>query len=58
MMKLIDKWQDKKYRCTLCNTDKSVKYESTISGITVHLCNRCSLITLALDEKLGGRNNE
>lgn len=45
MLKLINDWQKKNYKCCACGTTKSVKYEiETIegSGELLPCCNKCA----------------
>lgn len=39
-MKLIDNWQEKGLKCSVCKTYKSVKYEDSSGN---HFCNLCGL---------------
>lgn len=48
IIRLFDDWQEKKFRCWFCGTDKSVKYtmrykESGNETQTVYICSRCAL---------------
>lgn len=52
MMKLIDNWQSKHYKCRFCGTDKSVKYEADFALHKVHVCNKCVLIHLRDGEQI------
>ena len=41
--KLISNWNKKNLNCHFCGTNKSVKYEASVDGAKVHICNRCAL---------------
>ena len=41
---LIAKWEEKKYYCALCGTNKSVKYQIGIHNDLVPVCNKCVLL--------------
>ena len=47
-MKLIPNWNEKKYKCSICGANKSVKYHyegfDGYGKITIPCCNKCALI--------------
>lgn len=46
MFKLIEHWADKNLTCSICGSDKSVKYEVAVTDVDgkifyIHCCNGC-----------------